>query len=253
MNDGRQQLEQMLAARVMVLRDSLLRLRLGDAMALHDVRVAVRRLRASLAPWRDRRGFRSLRRPLRELARAMAGSGRLRDREVQQQGLRELLSPAAATAMTVTTALRPAPDVPDSLLARLNRRLARIWRDQDADDLIAVRDAHARRLLFRIQCALGQPALLLQLPDAIHVLRLDCKHLRYLIESLEAPALPALRAAQQVLGDLRDLDLLRVALAEAGSLTAAASARLRQRRAHLVQLAGNALQDLDGLSDADLS
>lgn len=249
----RQALEQLLSARIDELRVAAARLGTEDGEALHDLRVAVRRLRALLAPWRRRPAFRAVHRDLRELTRAMRGSGALRDREVRIDWLHRLGQDEAidvagheATAVVFAQAgLKP-------VINKLSRHLPRALRRDDSHRLLALRDAEARRLLFRIQCALGDRASLPALPTVLHVLRLDCKHLRYLLAD-DAPAMTALREAQQALGDWRDLDRLAGELTEQGSLPAGVARRLASERRGLLQSLDKALQHLDGLSEADLS
>lgn len=256
------QLEKALLAHVAAMRDSAGRWRRGDPEALHDLRVAVRRLRTSLAPWRDRHHFRALRKPLRTLAAAMAGSGEQRDREVQRHWLQRLLPhPDARLQAWLDAQSAPLPEQPAHAVCDDVRALARdlpgalrqALRRDSGGALLSVRAAETHRLLFRIQSALGREADLLQLPAPLHALRLDCKRLRYLLEPLGAPAVRVLRRAQHALGDWRDVDCLLMALREAGVLSAAAEQQLGRAHEQFLQSAAHALQDLGELSEADLS
>lgn len=255
------QLEKALQAHVSAIRASAGRWRRGDPEALHDLRVAVRRLRTSLAPWRDRHHFRTLRRPLRELAEAMAGNGEQRDREVQRQWLQRLLpQPDARLQAWLDAQSATLPDSPaqDAAAVRelardLPGALRRALRKDSGGALLRVRTAEIHRLLFRIQSALGREADLLQLPGPLHALRLDCKRLRYLLEPLGAAAVRVLRRAQHALGDWRDVDALLMALRQADALSAAAEQHLVRAHEQFLQSAVNALQDLGELSEADLS
>lgn len=265
MNPLIRQLEAALSARVAAIRASHQRLRTDDAEALHDLRVAVRRLRAVLAPWREREHFQSLRQPLRELAAAMADSSEQRDREAQRQWLLRLVPRPDARLRAWLDAQPPVAGAEHAVNFRdlapligattrqLSRRLHSALRRDSARQLFAERAALAHRLLFRIQSALGHEAELVQMPRALHALRLDCKRLRYLLEAEEVAAVTTLRQAQQVLGDWHDVDALLAALRQADVLSLAAERRLLQAQKQLLQSAVNALQDLGALSEADLS
>lgn len=254
-------LEKALQAHVAAIRDSARRWRRGDPEALHDLRVAVRRLRASLAPWRDRHHFRPLRKPLRTLAAAMAENGEQRDREVQRHWLQRLLPhPDARLQAWLDTQSAMLPDSPAqdaaavSALARdLPAALRQALRKDSGGALLTVRAAETHRLLFRIQSALGGETALLQLPEPLHALRLDCKRLRYLLEPLGAPAVKVLRRAQHALGDWRDVDSLLAVLRTADALSPAAEQQLLRVHEQFLQSAVNALQELGELSEADLS
>lgn len=257
-------LEQALTARVDAIHGSQRRWREGDADALHDLRVAVRRLRTSLAPWRGHSELFRLQAPLRKLARAMADSGALRDHEVYRQWLPRLVPRPDARLLSWWS--RPAPPAeviasPRHRLVPLIRQLAReltpAWRQavraHGASALLAERDVLARRLLFRIQSALGDETALMHLPESLHALRLDCKRLRYLLEPTGAPAVKVLRRAQHALGDWRDVDSLLTALRQDEVLSVAAARRITVAHTGLLQAGVNALQDLGKLTEADLS
>jgi CHAD domain-containing protein len=223
----------------------------NDAAALHDFRVAMRRLRSTLRayqPQLDAVVPAKLRRRLRDLARA---TGEARDVEVQIAWLERRRNelPSARRA-----------GVP-WLLARLTERRERAYRD--------IRERIAPkfdRLARRLRRALESPPV----PDATlppplasliaqllldqgsdlerrlalirspanhaeaHAARIRVKRARYLLEPVAreaAPAAPVLRRlkqAQELLGDLHDLQIVIARLGDA----AAEAAAERTRRLH---------------------
>jgi len=220
-----------------------------DAEALHDFRVAMRRLRSTLRAYQPQLIAlvpAKLRRRLRELARA---TGEARDVEVQIAWLdrrRNELPPARRAGVPW-------------LLARLTERRERAYRD--------IRERIApkfERLARRLRRALGSPPapdatlppslgsliaelLLDQASDLerrlalirspgnhaeAHAARIRVKRARYLLEPVvpeAAPAAPVLRRlkqVQQLLGDLHDLHVMIVRLGDA------AAAAERTRRLH---------------------
>lgn len=237
------------AARLLALRrlDETIQARLrlgvpGDVEALHDFRVALRRLRScvraygpQLAPSVSRR----TRRRLRALARA---AGRSRDLEVYQAW-------AQGTEPDLKAYQRPGLAW---LLARLGER--RIKADRRLEQRIAQHFAKAEaRLRERLPvyratirltdgrreasagAVLGQ--LVLQLASDLnsrltqvhslgdqaeaHAVRIAAKRLRYLLEPFESrlpdvpPVIERLKSLQQVLGDLQDAHMFAIDLAGA--------------------------------------
>ena len=182
----------------------------------------------------------------------------MRDAEVQRAWLLRLQLPAEARAVSLAALADTGPSSDrddqglDTALSELAQGLARALRRSGDAGLGAARAARARRLLFRIQCALGHPGLLMQLPGELHALRLHCKHLRYLLPP-EAGAGASLRAAQQALGDWRDLALLERSLIAGAALPRSTALALARRRRLLMPAVENALQDMGQLSEADLS
>lgn len=206
----------------------------ADAEALHDFRVAVRRLRSCVRAHRhhldaavDKKG----RRALRNLQR---GTGAARDAEVQLEWIEELgtnlsedevfgadwfrqrveRTRARAEAGAVDEARRQHALVDDRLrtpIATLTTRL-----DRDDDD---VRFGPVVGGLMRAHVA-ELAALLEDVEDEhdetpCHDARIACKRLRYLVEPLRR-ALPKakntvtrLKGLQDVLGDLHDMHVLR--------------------------------------------
>ena len=229
-----------------------------DAEALHDFRVAMRRLRSTLRayqPHLDAGVPAKLRRRLRDLARA---TGEARDVEVQISWLerqRAALSPARRAGVPW-------------LLARL-----RLRRDRAYGDIRERIAPKFDRLARRLRRALGStPAPDATLPPSLasviaqlledqgsdlerrlalirspanhaeaHTARIRVKRARYLLEPVVREAAPAasvlrrLKQVQQLLGDLHDLQVVIVRLGEA----AAEAAAERTRRLHQLAVGGD--------------
>ncbi len=220
----------------------------GDAEALHDFRVAMRRLRSTLRAYQPQLEAvvsAKLRRRLRDLARA---TGEARDVEVQISWLERQRHelPAARRA-----------GVP-WLLSRLTQRRERAY--QDIRERIAPK---FDRLARRLRRALGSvpppdatlPASLASLIAQLledqgsdlerrlalirspashaeaHAARIRVKRARYLLEPVVREAKPAaavvrrLKQVQQLLGDLHDLQVVIVRLGDAAAEAAARGPR----------------------------
>jgi CHAD domain-containing protein len=220
-----------------------------DPEALHDLRVALRRLRSHLRAWRGELGpvvGGKSRRRLRDLA---ASTNPGRDAEVGAALARgfadELRTAATAPGRAVPAGARAAEMLAarlerrrdqvyaelagagiarfDALERRLRERLGRweIRLDADSTDgpvmraaLAAEVRAHARALAEALAEAGSAGD-----DEAIHRARIEAKRLRYLIEPFAAELagarepLAALRALQDLLGDANDLAVLADELA----------------------------------------
>jgi CHAD domain-containing protein len=236
----------------------------ADTEALHDFRVALRRLRSCLRAYRpqlDESLSKKRRRRLRDLAQA-TGPGR--DTEVQIEWLRPQARHLAASHRAGLA----------WLLARLDERLREAQSelaDRLEDDfpdleqdlrrrLVVYRtevhlDAQARRPTFGAATAgiLRNQALELEthlsrVGDAddeveAHEARISAKRLRYLLEPLldelpsAAPVVKRLKALQEVLGELHDAHFLETEL-HTGTATAST-----ERAVKLFQLSVDAAPD----------
>jgi len=230
----------------------------NDAEALHDFRVAMRRLRSTLRAYQaqlDAVVPAKLRRRLRDLARA---TGEARDVEVQISWLerqRNELAPARRAGVPW-------------LLARLTER-----RDRAYEDIRQRIAPKFDRLARRLRRALGAtptpdatlpPSLASVIAELLedqgsdlerrlalirspanhaeaHAARIRVKRARYLLEpvvreaALTSPVLRRLKQVQQLLGDLHDLQVVIVRLGEA----AAEAAAERTRRLHQLAVGGD--------------
>jgi len=212
--------------------------------AVHDLRVASRRLRALGVVFADSLDDRSQTRLRRNLKRVAKTVGSLRDRDVQI----ELVAGRAARAETELE--RAGADYLleqlDALRARGARRARKRLRRLDVeavsrqvrrvarhilDELVPAREQrpHARALLERLvdDAALQVRSEGSERADELHQLRIDIKQLRYALELFE-PLFGAHYGAlyqratelQDMLGAHRDLLVLCEALASEGSALA---------------------------------
>ena len=171
-----------------------------DAEALHDFRVAIRRLRSTLRAWRSELAGSvpgKLRRALRALQQA---TGEGRDAEVALAWLGRLTERLALmpTVTSLDDRLAPRAEVP-----RFGSALASRARDGTG--------ALGRRL-----AAVGS----VQDRAACHAARMAGKRLRYLLEPLRqeasvAPLIERCKALQDLLGDLNDSHVLDDEIAKA--------------------------------------
>lgn len=221
-----------------------------DAQALHALRVAMRALRSMLRPWLRSDSPERLRLALACWQQLIRESNPLREADVQAELLRSLLPPdhaGLAPALQWLNAIE-LDRQRQAWLAQLGqpRAEAALWlvrngarallHGQGADFEPRLRRQQAR-LAARILARLQHPRRTLAEARDWHALRLDCKRLRYLLESY--PQLPdALRlarlakAAQGALGLLNDLDGLMARLdAQPGGLGALADHLLPAREA----------------------
>ena len=208
----------------------------ADDEALHDFRVAVRRLRTHIEAHRAQLTKRRAEKILQELRDLVSTTNALRDLEVQRDWLERLARRKsipklqreglglALKDLVNSDAAAPDPSVPH----RISRQFAKIGRDFNAqpggkpisgkpvyrgERLSA---ATARAILKHAAALRRQLSKLRTLDDvkATHRSRLAVKGLRYLIEPLEklVPGTPRivrdLKRMQDRLGDLRDLQIL---------------------------------------------
>jgi CHAD domain-containing protein len=226
----------------------------GDAEALHDFRVSVRRLRSSLRTWRDVLG-RAVRdkdlRRLRKIARATADA---RDAEVlvawidrTAKDLPASLRPAAAwlarrhSRRTRDVELAASGERFVAACVPLSRRLERRRRPRSPEAFSAAVAARVREQAARVASRLARVETLVDATHA-HRARIDEKRLRYLLEPLrDVPgvgaehAVAALRRLQDLLGALNDAVLALEAVG-AARLEAERDTRGRRLRPGLVAL-----------------
>ncbi|MBL8960862.1 MAG: CHAD domain-containing protein [Gemmatimonadetes bacterium] len=200
----------------------------GDPEALHDFRVAVRRLRSWLRSHRAALGRRNVKRPLRALRAVAHATNAPRDAQVFTAWLDETMDgltarqKAGAAWLRQQFAAAPTQPLPDREAAAADEALAELERmlpiykatlHLDGEVLeptfarglsVALRRASAR--LQRRLKELGEP----QEAGPLHQARIAGKRLRYLLEPLAphlagAPAAIAeLKQMQDTFGDLHD-------------------------------------------------
>ena len=196
----------------------------SDSEGLHRFRVALRRLRASLAVCDEQLGLsapKSTRRALKELA---AASGVRRDWEVVQDQLGVLLSSGEPIEnwfvnhcdMLLEAAQRRGEKAFSRIVREHKSRLKtklRIRRKKELDtDDLTMRQAmgrHVLQLLDEVQEYTVSPLLL---PEPLHALRIAAKNMRYTLDELEERGhedlLEELHRVQDTLGGVHDLDLV---------------------------------------------
>ena len=204
----------------------------GEADALHDFRVALRRLRSALRayrPWLGRAASRKVRSALRDLGRATNAG---RDGEVQADWLasedREFSEQARAGATKLAQLLRNhrrprATELQAELSVTAGKILKRLeFLDQPSPIFVAVYAPllaeHAAAAAARVAAITGAE----QVEEA-HEARIAVKRLRYLLEpQLEElqqapPLLERIEELQDLLGELHDAHVLEDTLASAGA------------------------------------
>ncbi|MEP7028458.1 MAG: CHAD domain-containing protein [Candidatus Eisenbacteria bacterium] len=218
-----------LSARTESLLDAARRVRvLADDEAIHDLRVADRRLAETLSLWRAALDDRPARRARRSLARLRRRLGLAREREVHLGLLRALEADAPPLAAEGARLLRQRLDLglarARSAAARTarQRRLARILRRVEragaglaarvstAPGLVSHAAGRAARRLADARAALARAAREGD-DETLHAARLCAKKARYALESLAAvgiredeAAVSELRKAQRRLGEAHD-------------------------------------------------
>jgi len=216
------------------LRSARLRLLSGtDGEALHDLRVGIRRLRSTLLPLTSLPGMHATRRALKPLKKLADASNTVRDGEVQGALLREHPMPGGGqsllnwqhgqqaryrhTRRKLNQRLERAPW--KKWLKRLEKRLTEGLADCSKQDVNTQLTAAYQALLATLRGELADPGLFSD-AEHWHHTRLNCKRLRYLLES-HGERLAAgsqkqakyAKAAQDSLGELRDWDVLGATLA----------------------------------------
>ena len=214
-----------IAARVIVLRDELVAARGGKVGGVHQLRVAIRRLRTTLHVFGDalpQRTAEALERELAELGRAV---GPVRDLDVLAQAIAKRgrridakLEPAVTTIMRHVRDRRAAAhavlvttlDAPRTL--RMVERLEALGRGRGAEaPASGTVAAGLVQPLVRELVRAGKKSREEATPKRLHKLRIRAKGLRYALESLDGLGGKAARALvgrlidlQHALGDQRD-------------------------------------------------
>jgi CHAD domain-containing protein len=243
-----------------------------DPMALHDFRVATRRLRSCLQGYRPELEGSVSRRLRRRLARLARATRRSRDLEVHQSWEREQ-APSLSERQRVglrwhlarlearrRRADRQVGELVERRFARLEGRVRqrleryrlRIERDPSRrrHEAAAVLGSRIRKLGGDLECRLGAVRTMSDARPA-HRARIAAKRLRYLLEPIRSeldgvePLIADLRSLQDTLGELHDSRTQRSELV--GEL--AEAGREHVRRLQAVVQAATSLQP--GSPDAD--
>lgn len=216
--------------------------RLGDddPEALHDLRVALRRLRSWLRAYRSALDDTVTRRTRRAFAKLARATNQARDTEVALAWLRSLadlppdLLPAHERLLAALQAdQRRTADAAGKFVARrlpaagqrLSRQLAHYYVRRSVDDaselaMHALTGRLLREHRRRLAAALRRAHATGDVAEA-HRARIEGKHLRYLLEPLDADrrvrhAVARLRTLQDRLGEHHDAQLLAERLRKAG-------------------------------------
>jgi CHAD domain-containing protein len=215
----------------------------GDAGGVHDLRVAIRKIRAASSVLGDTVTDRAaLRKTNEELKTLFSALGDVRDhdvmvervtkmakrRGVEGKRLERLLRELRVDGRRLTKKLRAAMrrDAPENLFDRVARAALRAVADarpDDDDHRVLVRHYAASVLLRRYETVLAYEVVLPAPMDLLHRLRVAIKKLRYAIDFFEdalgsgAAAIDrSLQKAQDQLGELHDhhVALARIARVE---------------------------------------
>ncbi|HUL04257.1 MAG TPA: CHAD domain-containing protein [Gemmatimonadales bacterium] len=219
-----------------------------DAEALHDFRVALRRLRTLLRGFRPELGRAISKKVLRRVRDVTQSTSATRDAEVQLAWIGE---------HRAALGKRPGPGVPWLIarleesrdhgyekargeavqqFRRLDRRLRRVLNAirLDSRPEAPTLATAAAQLVRQEITELEQEVAAAHSPrdqEAIHSARIAGKRLRYLLEPLLAeadqlgPVIKQLRQLQNLLGEMHDVQVLLVDLGDAGAEAAAERAR----------------------------
>jgi CHAD domain-containing protein len=271
--------EHPLVRRIDVLRHAAHRVRQGgDDKAVHDARVATRRLAAILDVWKEEMAPKPRRRARRALRRLRRRLGAAREREVSLEQIDHALGEAvgedAAALAALATRLRERlpqdrakvegaarPGLVEKIVAVVERSVAEgssaPWAGPHAVEEISARVARRRdEALLALDEALEHPR-----DEALHAARIRAKKWRYGEEALaeakragEPKVLSELRALQEALGANQDRAVLavlleRAARREAKRENAGRARALRSRAAALRQESAQRRADLVSLRD----
>ena len=203
-----------------------------DYEALHDFRVAVRRLRTHIEAHRSQLGKRRVQKLLGQLGELASATNTFRDREVQREWLRKqtgrkniakLQREGLGLILNDLNGSDPKSAQPLDLLGRNFSRVCRDfkqrWTSRSGGDTSGhdpLNTAVAQAIIKHSATLRRQLAKLRSLDDvkATHRARLAVKRLRYLLEPLDQVMPGArklvrdLKGLQDRLGDLRDLQIL---------------------------------------------
>jgi CHAD domain-containing protein len=237
------QLDKAVEWNLRVLLSTVSGVRQGSADAIHDARVATRRLRAALPIAWGQRTKSELSKARRNLRRAGRALGAVRDLDVALTVLGE-------AERRLPTAARAVCQLRSELISRQERERRRLIKRIEKISFPEVeRDRHVlptiewrsdRRWMLLEQALLKRAARLesaveaaggVYFPNRLHAVRIHTKRLRYLLELVPTASKDVrragkrLRKAQEVLGDLRDGQATADIVAEAAGTGGTETAR----------------------------
>jgi CHAD domain-containing protein len=212
-----------------------------DPDALHDFRVALRRLRSAMRayrPWLGEAASRKLRARLRDLGRT---TNEGRDGQVQAAWIEGLRSELGAEALVRRFRKLERPRlrrVRKEVLAVVERIRSRL--PVDVGDSAPFRDVVRPLFLAHVDDVASRLAAVrdLEQVDAIHEARIAAKRLRYLLEPLTADlpgakeSLARLERLQDLLGEVHDAHVFEDVVASVGGWRGRDRAAMTPLRAH---------------------
>ena len=212
--------------------------------AVHDLRVAIRRLLQALAVFKPQLASKELKKIRRSLKDTMALAGEVRDCDVVLRCLPDFRSPGAAALREKFQVRRKAAE--RALLSALSRWLARgtssKWREKLEIAGFESPDDSTLRKLPRLAKSFFKCGSRAADPEAsakdLHQFRIAAKELRYTLELFAPLYGPAMRdrqdriqALQSLLGRINDLHTVRRLVSQAGGhAKIEAALKKRQRR-----------------------
>jgi CHAD domain-containing protein len=221
--------ELLIRQRLSVLTRTLPSARSGDAAAIHQARVATRRVRAALPLVTRGSKGRKLTKSVSRLTRAL---GRVREIDVALLNLGELASDSSVPTEGIDLLRTILQEERQRLSADMAERIARVNLDKLQRKALAAAqayvDRHSRSDPKRLRAVIKQSvrrAFALQaavenaggiyLPDRLHQVRIAVKKLRYILEiarelsrSRASARIRLLKTVQELLGRMHDLEML---------------------------------------------
>jgi CHAD domain-containing protein len=204
----------------------------SNSDAVHDLRVAIRRLEQALVTFRVHLPRKQMKRIRKQLKAVLSCAGALRDYDVAARILSRIGQPAAAALHREVRARRK--DAEKALLVRLKRLSlrTRVWRD-DLKLNAPQTDFHARMLGTMARSAMprlaqsffeaGEAAATHGSAERLHDFRILVKKFRYTLElfvpiygSLAEGWMREIRLAQSILGAINDYHSVLSIAADAG-------------------------------------
>jgi CHAD domain-containing protein len=222
--------ELVIRQRLLALNRTLPSARAGDPLAIHQARVATRRVREALPLVTRRSKGRKLRKAVSRLTRAL---GLVRELDVALINLEELVADATLPTEGIDLLRAILRDERQRLYADMAERVSRVDMDRlqrkalaaaarfaeseaagDAAGRLRVVSKRAARRAVSLQTAIDNAGGI-YLPDRLHGVRVAVKKLRYVLEiarelsrSRASARIRTLKTVQDLLGRMHDLEML---------------------------------------------